>query len=193
MRCITGGRRLASVGLGLVLVLLLAGCGNKVLMVGDSVTVGAGPAVDQKLTGIGWDATVDGKVGRTTSEMLSVVRSRRADNNVFIIEAGYNDAADTGAFRSRLAAILDDLRDADVVVVVTLYESRGYYATANATIRDLASSHPNVVIADWAAKARATGGLVSSDGVHLTTAGYSAMAQLLADVLGPVPDLTSAG
>lgn len=166
-----------------VLIASLSGC-NKVLVAGDSVSVGAGPLTDQKLEERGWDATVDARVGRPTDEVLSVVRARRADTDIFVVESGYNDAGDPGIFRQRLASILDELADAQLVVVVTLNESRGYYSTANATIWDLASTHPNVRVADWAAITRTFGGLVSGDGVHLTDTGKVVMGDLIANSVG---------
>jgi len=178
-------RRVSAGLLAAVLVLALSGC-NKALMVGDSVTVGAGPVVDQRLTDNGWEATTDGRVGRNTDEVRSVIRQLRADSNVLVVESGYNDAGDSNVFRSRMAGILDDNADVGLIVVVTLNESRGYYSTANAIIWDLASTHPNVRVADWASVTRYTGGLVSGDGVHLTSAGNTAMANLIADTVGPV-------
>ncbi len=178
-------RRLGAASLVAAITVLLTACGNQVLMVGDSVTVGAGPAVQSALDAEGWSTTVDARVGRPTDEALAVVRARRGANSRFIIESGYNDAGDPATYRARLAAILDELADADAVVVVTLNESRWYYATANQTIWQLAATHPNVYVADWAAVTRSTPGLVGSDGIHLTTAGSAAMSRLLADLFGP--------
>ena len=179
-------RKLHASLLAATLVFVLGGC-NRVLMVGDSVTVGAASATQQRLNDRGWDATIDGRVGRTTDEALAVIRARRGDNNIFVVESGYNDAGDPNLYRQRMTAILDELANADLVVVVNLNESRWYYTSANATIRDLAASRPNVRIADWNAKVRATGGLVQSDGIHLTTAGANAMADLVGETTGYAP------
>lgn len=179
----TARRALRSVAIALVGVLALAGC-TPLLMVGDSITVGVSSYVEPQYQDQGWTPTIDGRVGRPTDEVLQVIRARRGDTKVFVVETGYNDAGDPALFRSRFQAIVDELAGADQVVVVTLAESRSYYVTANQTIRQVIAGRPNVVVADWATRVRSVPGALQSDGIHLNPAGAVALAQLLAETIG---------
>ncbi|MEZ5144010.1 MAG: hypothetical protein R2726_16045 [Acidimicrobiales bacterium] len=167
-------------------VLVLAGC-TPLLMVGDSITVGTSSYVEPKLSDGGFVATIDGRVGRPTDEVLQVIRAKKGDTEYFVVETGYNDAGDPALFRTRFQAIVNELAGAKKVVVVTLTESRSYYVTANQTIRALVAGRPNFVIADWAFLVNFVPGALQSDGIHLTPAGSAALAQLIADTVGPEP------
>lgn len=168
------------------MVLALSAC-TPVFLVGDSVMVGAGPVANDKLDDMGWIPSHDGRVGRQTSEGLSVIQAKRGDTQYFVVELGYNDAASSSLYRSRLRSVLDELAGAQKVVVVNLAESRSYYVSGNQIIRDEVAAHPNAVIADWASIVAYTPGLTGSDGIHLTTKGNERMAQLIADTLGWAP------
>lgn len=176
-------RAVRGAALALVSVLVLAGC-TPLLMVGDSITVGVSSYVEPHYEDQGWVPTIDGRVGRPTDEVLQVIRTQRGDTQVFVVETGYNDAGDPALFRSRFQAIVNELAGAQKVVVVTLAESRSYYVTANQTIRSLIAGRPNFVVADWATRVRSVPGALQSDGIHLTPAGATALAQLLAETIG---------
>ncbi len=176
-------RTVRGAALALVSVVVLAGC-TPLLMVGDSITVGVSSYVEPQYQDQGWTPTIDGRVGRPTDEVLQVIRARRGDTQVFVVETGYNDAGDPALFRSRFQAIVNELAGAQKVVVVTLAESRSYYVTANQTIRSLIAGRLNFVVADWATRVRSVPGALQSDGIHLTPAGATALAQLLAETIG---------
>lgn len=172
--------------LAVAAVLLLAGC-TPLLMVGDSITVGASSAATSEFEARGFLATIDGRVGRPSDEVLQVIRAQRGDTEYFVVETGYNDAGDPALFRSRFRAIVNELAGAKRVVVVTLSESRSYYVTANQTIRQEIAGRPNFVIADWATRVRSVPGALQPDGIHLTPTGSAALATLIGETMGSAP------
>lgn len=188
MHPVTSPRRLGRVGASLLFFagLLLATACTPVLMVGDSVMVGAGPVASQKFEEAGaWSPRFDGEVGRRTDEGLEVIRALVPGYEFVVVELGYNDAWHS-AYRTRIRAILDELSGRQRVVLVNMAEVQSYYVTGNQILREEAAGRDNVRIADWASVVATTSGLTASDGIHLTTAGNNRMAQLIFDtVTGP--------
>lgn len=179
------GRRLVRLLALVVALVAVTGC-VPVLMVGDSVTVGAGSATTDAVVDDGWALTHDGEVGRTTAEGLEVLRARKEGFRAYVIELGYNDAWHRD-YRARLRAVLDEVVGADRIVVVNMAEVQPYYVTGNQIIREEVARTPNAVIADWARVAAANPHYTHSDGIHLTSAGNTALAELIAATLGPAP------
>jgi hypothetical protein len=147
---------------------------------GDSVMLGARPWLLDALPG--WSVTFDAKVDRSTWEGLSVARAHRYDvGPVAVVQLGTNDGALPAPFGQRVGEILGQLQGADLVVWLTIEESRSYYVDDNRLIRAVVGGFPNAVVADWASAAP-PGGTV--DGLHVTTTGARAMAGLVSGYLG---------
>ncbi len=184
MDSVSSPRRLGRVGASLLFFagLVMATACTPVLMVGDSVMVGAGPVASQRFEDAGWRPRADGEVGRRTDEGLAVIRELVPGYDFVVVELGYNDAW-SSSYRSRIRAILDELAGRHRVVLVNMNEVQSYYRTGNQILREEAAGRDNVRIADWASIAATTPGLTVSDGIHLTTAGNTRMAQLIFDTV----------
>lgn len=184
MPAATSPRRLGRIGASLLFFagLVLATACTPVLMVGDSVMVGAGPVASQRFEDAGWAPRFDGEVGRRTDEGLAVIRELVPGYDFVVVELGYNDAWHS-AYRTRIRAILDELAGRHRVVLVNMAEVQPYYVTGNQILREEAAGRDNVRIADWASVVASTSGLTASDGIHLTTAGNTRMAQLIFDAV----------
>ena len=77
--------------------------------------------------------------------------------------------------------------DARPTVLLTVSEYRAEQQEVNAVIFEVAAAHDNVVVVDWAATTAANRDYVKDDGLHLQDSGRAALAQSVADVMGPAP------
>lgn len=160
-----------------------------VVIAGDSVVLAlAGSpytdAANRVLGGAGWQVWMSAFVGRNTAQTHEVLRAERARiGDVIVVASGYNDAASPELFAQRADALLDDFADLDAVLWLTLRETKPYYATANRTLRDLQRDHPNLRLVEWNAKVTGHPSWTAKDGLHLSGAGATGMAQLILDEL----------
>ncbi len=154
-----------------------------VYVLGDSVTLGAQSTLPSALAG--WTVTVDAKESRRIDQGSSVVAARGgAMGRVLVVHLCTNwGGGDYGAAAERL---LGQLQDVERVVWVTCTPWLPAVARADEVIRSLPRSHPEVVVADWAAVS-ATPGYTYADGLHLRPPGAAALAQVIADAVGPPP------
>jgi lysophospholipase L1-like esterase len=163
---------------------------RRVVVVGDSVILGAQGPMTSAFQGRGWAVTFDAAVNRSTSAGLTAIESHRGElTDSLVVSLGANDAGNTAAFRQRAQAILDATAGVPHVYWVTIREVRDYYAPANQVVRDLAASRPNVTVIDWHAATAGATDLTASDGLHLNGAGANRMAQVVTDavVAGTLP------
>jgi lysophospholipase L1-like esterase len=161
-----------------------------VVVVGDSVILGAQGPMTSAFQGRGWAVTFDAAVNRSTSAGLTAIESHRGElTDSLVVSLGANDAGNTAAFRQRVQAILDATAGVPHVYWVTIREVRDYYAPANQVVRDLAASRPNVTVIDWHAATAGATDLTASDGLHLNGGGANRMAQVVTDavVAGTLP------
>lgn len=168
----------------------------RVTVIGDSVQAAFGfsPQARTRL-GAGIDLRMEARVCRrltvascsgggqgTPESALALVRRLGSSlGPVVVVNVGYND--DPGTYD--IDAMLGALRAAGVrsVVWVTLRQQRSPYATINATIRDRAAHRPWMRVADW--NAAGTGRpWFAGDGLHLSAAGASGLAELLRREVG---------
>jgi len=81
---------------------------------------------------------------------------------------------------SDLTKVLDMLKGAHRVVLVTTREPRSWQDLSNQRILAAVAGHPNVVIADWHKASAGHPDYFVSDGVHLTERGGQAYVEVLA-------------
>lgn len=159
--------------------------GRSVLDVGDSLVVGTAPPLRRELSGASLQS--DGRIGRPSSEAVGVLRSLYSGQRVVVFDAGTNDdPAQPGRLASNLAAARR-LTGSRCLVVATLNRPpyRGVPIDGlNRAVRSFAASNANVQLVDWHAAAEANRGLIGSDGVHPTPAGYAYRAKLFAGAIG---------
>jgi lysophospholipase L1-like esterase len=140
-----------------------------VLAVGDSVMLGAAPAVRAAIPG----ATIDARVSRQFAAGAGAVLAgrRRVRPRTIVIHLGNNGYV---PFRS-LESLLKRLASTPRVVLVTVRVPLKWERSVNDALRDAARHHRNVVLADWHAASRRPGQLV--DGVHTTPKGAKVYAR----------------
>jgi hypothetical protein len=81
---------------------------------------------------------------------------------------------------------MESLKGVERVAWVTCTPWLPAVGEADDVIRALPNEYPNVVVADWA-KISATPGFTYGDNLHLQTPGAEALANLIAQTVGPVP------
>jgi len=197
-RAVGGG----AVRLGVVTALLLAVTGalwsvpstagaqqRRIVVVGDSVILGAQSAMVGAFTNLGWAVTFDAAVSRSTAAGAAAIESHRGElTDTLVVNLGANDAGNTGAYRQRVEQIFASTAGVPNVYWLTIREVRDYYPAANQAVREAAAAYPNVTVLDWNAATAGSSGLTSSDGLHLTGAGAAAMTDLVtAAVFGSQP------
>lgn len=157
---------------------------TRVLVLGDSVMKGAATQIAPRLPGR--EVIVDAEVNRSTGQGADVVAKVGTDWDVVVVLLGHNDGGTPGAYQPAARRILDQLRGVRRVVWLTIHEVRPYYPGVNQYIASLQGTYPNLRTADWNAVANQHPEAVSGDGLHLTGAG----ATLMADLVGRQVELT---
>lgn len=157
---------------------------RRVVVIGDSVILGAQSTITSSFSAKGWAVTFDAAVNRSTSAGLAAIESHRAElTDSLVVNLGANDAGDTASFRRKVKAILDATAQVPHVYWVTIREVRDYYGAANQVVRELAAGRPNVTVVDWHAATQGATDLTASDGLHLNGAGAVRMAQVVTDAV----------
>ena len=152
---------------------------GSVSLIGDSLTVGCKAAFLSLVP----DANVDGVVGRQMAAGFDVVESMKSAGTLgdkVIIELGTN-----GVFSAESGQQLIDSigSDKQIYWVNTYGPGLSWYEDVNSVISSLASANSNVTMIDWASTGQAHPEYFAGDGIHMTSAGYSAFAQLMYDSL----------
>ena len=171
-------------------------------VVADSVMAGAAPAIHAAVAG--WDVHIEARQGIFTSDAAELAWSHRDEiGAVAIVGTGYNYPVwNPSLFDVWIDQMMRRLTDAGAVHVIwaTLREPplgehgvisvwekahiADHYPAANQQLRAARARWPQLVLADWNAASRTDG--LTWDGLHLTPAGGSAMADLLADEVGGI-------
>ena len=160
---------------------------RRVLIVGDSLIVGAAVAGLEDLTDVALIVKAFG--GVTMGQGARVLADTDlSDYDEIVVALGSNNTTDTRAeMVEELSAVMDAVGDALPVVWVNL-DSGGSLdvTTMNQVISSAVSDHPNLRIADWNAFISSVDEDASRfkrDGIHYTEDGYRVRARWLADVL----------
>jgi dienelactone hydrolase len=178
------------VALAVALVALLVGgtrapaATGPVLVVGDSLVIGTTPYLRRELGGV--SVRSDGRIGRPSTEAVSVLRSRFSGQRVVVFDAGVNDdPAQPGRLANDLSAARGIVGGSCLVVAtVSRPPYRGVSVDGlNRAVRNFAASTPTVQLVDWRAAAVSNPRLLNSDGVHPTPSGYAFRARLFAEAI----------
>jgi peptidoglycan/LPS O-acetylase OafA/YrhL len=137
--------------------------GGPVLAVGDSVMLGAAPALRATVEGI----VVDAHISRQFDEGAAAVAKGRRQTRprTIVIHLGNNGYVPFDG----LERLLSRLKRTPRVVLVTVRVPLKWEKSVNDALRSAAERHRNVELADWHAVSGGPGLLV--DGVHCTTKG----------------------
>ena len=150
----------------------------RISVFGDSVLLGASEEISSVLAGndvsvvAHEDVSLLGALGT-----LSVARPTIGD--VVVLDYGYNDGTDLGAWRDRIDQAMAILDGVPRVIWLDQREFAPGRAEMNAELRAAAARYPNLDVVDWNATVAAHPDDTYSDGIHLTPAGQQAMADLV--------------
>jgi lysophospholipase L1-like esterase len=156
--------------------------GASVLVVGDSLEVGAGPYLRQLLPGV----TVDAEKGRTSSEGVRVLSSLLDPSvDVIVFPLGTNDSpSNAGGLAANLAAVRQLAGDRCVVVAtISRPPVDGVSVGAINRVVEQFAGRSAAQVADWRTVVRSIPSLLVRDRVHATGEGYSVRATLLAEAV----------
>ncbi len=171
-----------------------------VLVVSDSILLGAQPQVTALFTRAGWSVGFDGAVSRSTAVGADVIRARAGElGDSLVVSLGANDSGNPVTFRQRVEAVMAAAGPVTGVYWLTIREVRPYYGPANQVLRDAAAIHPNLHLIDWNAWSAGRTDLTAADGLHLTSAGAGLMGMVVVGIVsgavapgGPPPIGTAA-
>lgn len=146
-----------------------------VTMVGDSVMLGASPAILAVMP----DCVIDAKVSRQVIQADSVLDSLEQQNllrQTVVIALGTN-----GPFGvEKGQELIDRLGSGRTIYWVTAYGTNlVWQEESNATIRQLAEMNENVYIIDWAQAVSGHTEWLCSDGIHLSAEGRGGYAGII--------------
>jgi len=160
---------------------------SSVLVVGDSLTVGADSAgLTRLLQADGWTVEIDATEGRSTHTGIVDVSERDTVPALVVVEMGTNPSSNITGFADEIRQMLDDLeaKGAKRVVWVTPhYRDDDRYDDKDKAIMAAAAADPTLVVADWHAIAAAHPAWMRSDGLHYTELGYLHLAAFLSDTI----------
>jgi lysophospholipase L1-like esterase len=169
-----------------------------VLVVGDSLTVGAHEYLRDDLTSAGWDEIdIDGASGRSVRmgfygspdsglKAVDDLRDTTADSPDWIIALGTNDAIvyDPAQYRAIIEEMLDKIGAGHRVLWINVYLPNDPERSAlwNDALGKHAVADPiELFVADWASYARQHPEWLNADGIHYTDDGYQARSAWIAE------------
>ena len=161
-----------------------------VYVIGDSVMLGAEGAVVAALAPT--PVTVDAQESRSLLGSISLLQQHRSEmGDVVVVALGTNDGTDPVEFTRRIDLVMGVLQGVPHVLWINQREFAPGRAGMNVQLVAATSRYPNLRVLDWNALVVANPFAVGPDGIHLTEAGKSAMAGLVAsgvrDATAPPP------
>lgn len=157
----------------------VSGSGRDITIIGDSVMLGARHYLARALPGV----RVDAAVGRQFSEApqrIGELREHDALGRTVVLHLGTNGYIVERHLRSALRLLQDRQR----VVVIDVHAARRWTEQNNEIVARVVGEFPNVVRVDWATLGRDNPQFFVSDGIHLNSAGMTALAAALAEAAG---------
>lgn len=152
---------------------------GRVSAIGDSVMLGARDTLKEVIPGTRVDAEVSRMPGAFVGPLKRyVARGKLAP--IVVIHPATNGVLPEDMFRE----MLQILKDVPLVVVVNSNMPRTWRDPNNAVIDKVLPEFDNVVLADWRAASQGRDEYFVSDGIHLTTAGATAFAELVKRAAG---------
>ena len=151
--------------------------GESVVVVGDSVPLGASGALDRRMPGIKIYAEV-GQQFSAAPGIMSWLNGQGLLRPVVVIHLGSNGTVS----HDDLTRTLTELAGAQRVVLVNTHVPRPWQDSVNQTLSEVVGSgaYPNVVLADWHGLSAGHPEWFVSDNTHLSTSGVAAYADLVA-------------
>lgn len=153
---------------------------RKITFVGDSVMLGAAPALLERIPG----CYVDAKESRQVSKTLQVIKDLDAQGhlgNVVVLGVGINSPFKTSVGQE----IIDYLgKDREIYWINVYGQTVTWMDDSNRTIQEIVNNNKNVKLIDWAAVApQHIGDWLYKDGIHLKPTGQQGYADFLAGIV----------
>ena len=153
-------------------------CNADVLIIGDSVTDEATPAIKKVLP----NAVVDGKTSRQIQrgpEVLARYQNQGIRPRVLVYALGSNGVL----YGDRLVQNLIDTAEGRPMFLVTIRDPNPLQDINNEILNRLANNNPNVGIIDWWAASEGHREYLVDDGTHPTNTGAAVIANLYKQAL----------
>lgn len=153
-------------------------CNADVLIIGDSVTDEATPAIKKVLP----NAVVDGKTSRQIQrgpEVFARYKNQGIRPRVLVYALGSNGVL----YGDRLVQNLIDTAEGRPMFLVTIRDPNPLQDINNEILNRLANNNPNVGIIDWWAASEGHREYLVDDGTHPTNAGAAVIANLYKQAL----------
>ena len=172
---------------------------DSVVMIGDSITKGSTPALEERFELLGLDTSIEAQNGKrmavssganpSGSSVAEFIANSSDDhsNELWVVALGTNDIGQYSS-SDEIAAAVNEVLDAvpdesPVVWVDTFYRDQAEQQDiVNRIIRDRVARHGNSVVAPWTEFAT-TEGVLSNDGVHPRTEGTEVFAFVVTDTV----------
>jgi lysophospholipase L1-like esterase len=155
-----------------------------VTAIGDSVMLGAVAELEQAIDNV----QVDAAVGRQALHAVRTLRERRDAGQlgtVVVVHLGSN-----GLFREeQFDEIMQVLANVDRVLFVNVRVSRRWQDPVNEMLVERVGRYASAMIVDWHTASADRPELLRKDGVHLSTEGAQAYAELIAGCIKAVEGL----
>ena len=150
-----------------------------IVAVGDSVMLGAAPALRNDFAGIYIDAKVSRYVGAGLDIFKGINKEGRL-GDVVIVGLGTNGPI-TGYYEEETKALVDYLGDRKIYWINNYAPGISWIDENNAYLEKLAKEHPNIVIIDWASLAAKHRDWLGDDGIHPNDLGVKEYSKFVHD------------
>lgn len=148
-------------------------------LLGDSVLLGASSYLLRRLP----SASVDAKVGRQGGEGIKVIEALRKDQRLgdaLVIHLGTNGYL----VERQLRALLQNLSDRQIVVLVNVSGARRWIEPNNELIKKVGQDFENVKLVDWHTLGQSHPEYFARDSIHLSGSGIHAYYEQIRLALG---------
>lgn len=158
------------------------GTGKGVLIIGDSLSVGADNPLRNQLKN--YTIKTIAKVGEHTSQGVLDLQNQAGNlPGTVVVALGTNDdPTQVGQFRSELNKIVNIVGPDRHLIFVNVSDTNENFKAFNKAISDVVDNNTNASLVDWDQMV-SSGDITLSDGVHPGNDGYDKRAQAIADVI----------
>jgi lysophospholipase L1-like esterase len=163
--------------------------GGPVLAIGDSILLGA---VEHGNLGVlladdGWELETVAETGRTTRWAIEQIRGRDTVPRYVIAVLGSNPGHSSAGFRDDVMTLRDALVARGARRILWLpphHVDPDRYGEKNSILVQIDQADPRIVVPDWTTVIDQHPEWTGGDGLHLTEAGYQALAAFLREQIG---------
>ena len=154
--------------------------GKNVSIIGDSITVGASIAIQEKFSELSF-SDINAKNGRTWDEGIEIASHSKL-NDYVIFALGTNSA---NLSDEQIKNAINTIGTDKKIVFVTNYSSadENVYDSNNKKFAEYAKNNSNIIVADWNTTVSKNPGLYMNDNVHPNTSGNTLFAETLYDAV----------